>query len=88
MPDHLIRQSSRPLQALEQTFADLVSTTEATAVALNNFAQFLQDDDRLGEAEPLMRRALAAEEKVFGAADPHTALTLNNLAMLLKAKGG
>ena len=72
---------------LDATVTEHGDMHEATAVALNNFAQFLQDEGRLSEAEPLMRRALAAEERVFGPSDPHTALTLNNLAMLLKATG-
>jgi hypothetical protein len=33
------------------------------AAALNNLAQLLEDANRLAEAEPLMRRALAITEK-------------------------
>ena len=36
------------------------------AVALDNLAQLLQATNRLAEAEPLMRRALAIDEKSFG----------------------
>jgi hypothetical protein len=40
---------------------------------------------RLGEAEPLMRRALAINEKTLGAEHPKVAIRLNNLALLLEA---
>jgi tetratricopeptide (TPR) repeat protein len=38
-----------------------------------------------GEAEPLMRRALAIDEKSFGPDHPDVARDLNNLAALLQA---
>ncbi|MEJ8852510.1 tetratricopeptide repeat protein [Variovorax rhizosphaerae] len=38
-----------------------------------------------GEAEPLMRRALAIDENSFGAEHPDVAIHLNNLAQLLQA---
>jgi tetratricopeptide (TPR) repeat protein len=52
---------------------------------LNNLAQLLQDTNRLAEAEPLMRRALAIDEASFGDAHPRVAIDLNNLAQLLQA---
>ena len=42
------------------------------ATYLNNLAQSLQDTNRLKEAEPLMRRALAIDEQSF---DPTNATT-------------
>jgi tetratricopeptide (TPR) repeat protein len=45
----------------------------------------LQATNRLGEAEPLMRRALAIDEKSFGPDHPNVAIRLNNLAQLLQA---
>ena len=54
------------------------------ATSLNNLAQLLQDTDRCGEAESLMRRALAIDEKSFGRDHPNVAIRLNNLAMLLR----
>ena len=51
---------------------------------LNNLAQLLQDTNRLAEAEPLMRRALAIDEKSFGPDHPNVATRLNNLAQLLQ----
>ena len=47
--------------------------------------QLLQDTNRLAEAEPLMRRALAIDEKSYGNDHPDVAVRLNNLAQLLKA---
>lgn len=39
----------------------------------------------MGEAEPLMRRALTIDEKSLGANHPNVAVRLNNLSQLLKA---
>jgi hypothetical protein len=44
----------------------------------------MQATDRLGEAEPLMRQALAIWEKSLGPDHPDVAIGLNNLANLLK----
>jgi hypothetical protein len=41
------------------------------------------DTNRLAEAEPLYRRALAITEKSFGPEHPDVAIRLNNLALLL-----
>ena len=41
--------------------------------SLNNLAELLQDTNRLAEAEPLMRRALAIDEKSFGPEHPNVA---------------
>jgi len=45
----------------------------------------LQDTNRLAEAEPLMRCALAIDEQSFGAEHPSVARDLNNPAQLLQA---
>ncbi len=42
--------------------------------------QLLQATNRLAEAEPLMRRALAIDETSFGPDHPNVAIRLNNLA--------
>ena len=55
------------------------------ATELSNLALLLQDTDRLTEAEPLMRRALAIDEQSFGTEHPKVAINLNNLAQLLRA---
>ena len=39
----------------------------------------------MGDAEPLMRRALEIDEASFGGHHPTVAIRLNNLAQLLKA---
>ena len=54
------------------------------AIGLNNLAQLLQATNRLAEAEPLMRRALAIDEKSYGPDHPNVAIRLNNLAQLLQ----
>ena len=41
---------------------------------LNNLAQLLQATNRLGEAEPLMRRALAIDEASYGPDHPNVAI--------------
>jgi len=45
----------------------------------------LETTNRLGEAETLMRRALAIDEKSLGPDHPNVATRLNNLAQLLQA---
>jgi hypothetical protein len=52
---------------------------------LNNLAGLLTTTNRLAEAEPLMRRALAIDEASYGKDHPNVAIRLNNLAQLLKA---
>lgn len=54
------------------------------AGALNNLAALLQATNRLVEAEPLIRRALAIDEKSFGPDHPNVAIRLINLASLLQ----
>lgn len=54
-------------------------------ISLNNLAGLLKGTNRSGEAEPLVRRALAIDEEVFGANHPKVATDLNNLAVLLQA---
>ncbi|MFI5457438.1 MAG: tetratricopeptide repeat protein [Isosphaerales bacterium] len=48
-------------------------------------AALLQATNRLAEAEPLHRRALAIKEASYGPDHPDVATALNNLALLLKA---
>ena len=55
------------------------------ATGLNNLAALLQGTNRLAEAEPLYRRALAIFEKSHGPEHPNVASGLNNLAELLRA---
>jgi hypothetical protein len=55
------------------------------AIRLNNLAQLLQATNRLAEAEPLYRRALAIDEASYGNDHPNVAIHLSNLATLLYA---
>jgi hypothetical protein len=71
--------------ALEQSEHRLGPNHPATATALNNLAQLLQATNRLAEAEPLMRRALAIDEASYCNDHPNVAIGLNNLALLLRA---
>ena len=50
-----------------------------------SLAGLLQAANRLAEAEPLMRRALAIDEASYGPDHPNVARDLNNLAQLLQA---
>src|SRR5258707_1317282 len=52
--------------------------------SLNNLAGLLRATNRLAEAEPLMRRALAIDEANYGPDHPRVAIRLNNLADLLR----
>ena len=65
--------------------AEQLDDPETTAVVLNDLAQLLEATNRLAEAEPLMRRALAIDEQSYGAEHPSGAIDLNNLAQLLEA---
>jgi hypothetical protein len=55
------------------------------ATALNNLAGLLRATNRLVEAEPLFRRALAIDEQSYGLDHPTVATHLNDLALLLRA---
>ena len=60
------------------------------AIRLNNLAPLLQATNRLGEAEPLMRRALAiflAFQRDTGHAHPHRDAVTANYRGLLAAMG-
>ena len=57
------------------------------AEQLNTLASLLIDTDRLVEAEPLMRRALAISEKNLGTDHIATGIYYNNLAHLLDRTG-
>jgi hypothetical protein len=52
------------------------------ATVLNNLAQLLKAANRLAEAEPLMRRALAIFETSYGPDHPSTCTVRDNLAGL------
>jgi tetratricopeptide (TPR) repeat protein len=62
--------------------AQIIRTWRAT---LTNLAALLKDTNRLAEAEPMMRRALAIDETSYGPDHPNVAIRLYNLALLLQA---
>ena len=64
--------------------AKVHANAKLVAQASNNLGQLLQETNRLGEAEPLMRRALEINKASFGEQHPVVAIGLNNLAQLLK----
>jgi len=70
---------------LRHALTEAVALAKPTLVARtsNNLAHLLQRTNRLGEAEPLMRRALEICEITFGEQHPTVAICLNKLASLL-----
>ena len=65
--------------------ATALANAKIVAVVSNDLAALLLNTNRLGEAEPLMRRALEINESAFGNQHPTVAICLNNLATLLHA---
>ena len=65
--------------------ATALANAKIVAVVSNDLAALLLNTNRLGEAEPLMRRALEIDEAAFGNQHPTVAISLNNLATLLHA---
>ena len=57
------------------------------AIALNNLAAHYKLQGRYGEAEPLLKRANAINEKTLGPEHPGVAGGLNFLAILYQASG-
>jgi len=57
------------------------------AIDLNNLAQLLKATGRLGEAEPLMRRAFVIFWKSLGLDHPNTQTVRGNYTALLQEMG-
>jgi len=77
-------------RALAITEASFGKDHPNIAIRLNNLARLLYATDRPGEAEPLMRRALAiflAFQRDTGHAHPHRDAAIRNYAGLLTAMG-
>ena len=68
--------------ALEEATA--LANATLVSRASNELAQLLQRTNRLGEAEPLMRRTLGINEAALGDQHPNVAACLSNLAQVLK----
>ena len=62
-------------------------TRQDTLVSINNMAVFLQDQGKLGKAEPLFRKTLSLRRRILGDDHPATLLSINNMAFLLKSQG-
>ena len=54
---------------------------------LNNLALVYEDQGRYAEAEPLLKRSLAVEEKSLGPDNPDLGPALNNLALVYEDQG-
>ncbi len=64
--------------------ADRRNIPDPTARLMNDLGIFHKARAEWGQAEPLMRRALAIDEKSYGPEHPEVARDLNNLASLLQ----
>ena len=69
-------------QARDLAETHLNQTDPLTTTVLNNLAQLYQDTNRLGEAEPLMVRAVGIFTTSLGAEHPHTVIVAGNLELL------
>ena len=72
-------------QRLALAEAEELANPMLVARASSDLAQLLHETNRLGEAEPLMRRALEIDETALGRHHPDVAIRLNSLARLLVA---
>ncbi len=71
-----------------QAIRDQDPNNPETAIFQNNLASLLNAADRHIEAEPLQRKALATMLKSLGPRHVRTGLAANNLADILRARGG
>jgi len=76
---------SRSCAAPSQLTRESLRRTSQRRHHLSNLAQVLQAQNRLTEAEPLMRCALASFERSLGKEHPDVAVLLNNIASVLYA---
>ena len=66
---------------------DTQEPSDNLALSLNNLAGLYRSQGRYEAAEPLYRRSLEIDEKVYGPDHPSTATSLNNLAALYRSQG-
>jgi tetratricopeptide (TPR) repeat protein len=66
------------------THADTAGIFEPTARLMSELGRFLEAKALQNEAEPLLRRALAIDEKNLGSDHPTVGIRLNNVASLLR----
>ena len=74
----------RPHLSSVTTYADQYGIADPTTSLMNQLAVLLLAKASYGDAEPLMRRALASDEATYGPGHPNVAIRLNNLAQLLQ----
>ena len=65
----------------------LIAAWERAAAILNNLAVLYQAQGRIGEAEPLFKRALAIWGQALWPEHPYVDIALNNLAALYRTQG-
>ncbi len=71
-----------------QSIAESKSTlSRGDAGGVNNLAGLYQAQGRIGEAEPLFKRALAIWEQALRPEHPYVDIALNNLAALYRTQG-
>ena len=80
-------KESEEQQRLALAEATALANAMLVALASNDLANLLYRTNRLGESEPLMRRALEIDETTFGKQHPRVANRMNNLAQMLKNTG-
>lgn len=81
--DEAICRSLAALQEAEQLGAE----DARLAGSLRHLARLYQERNNPGEAEPLLERALAVQEKALGPEHPVVAITLTNLMFLYRHQG-
>jgi uncharacterized protein HemY len=69
-------------RAAAETFRKALAVKGEDAALLSWLTGSLHELADWTEAEPLMRRALAIDEKSFGTEHPNVAIELNNLALV------
>ena len=79
------RSARSPCPRRLQAHADHAGIAEPTARLLSDLGLLLNCKARYVEAERLMHRALAIDERSYGTEHPNVAIRLNNLAGLLQA---
>ena len=77
------KESEEQLRPALDEARDL-SDSELVATAMNKLVHLLHETNRIEEAEPLARQALAIDQAAFGNHDLNVARDMNNLAGLLQ----